>query len=549
MKLKKTIHLKLLILVFAYVNLKSLSYNFEPEVCIFGSKEFSENILREPLSKQIQDFNLNIKLFDDNSSLILNCSEINNSIFLSGGNVSLFNVQRITDFGRIVGPGTITLFNKSIALFNTSFSSNINFLGSGEFVQEKNFVLSGCNLSFYDSNKIVWSGNNKSLEILSDAYFTIGENSSITFSDMILKIDNLKSFIILNPKNIWLNQIILQVGEDVFAVEHQTLFSFLQSDEYINKNLNREINLKKITSNFQLLDSIVLNPDNKIIFEGYEKEFLFDGSDLNIEFSRDKESLIILPNNCLVKFINCQFINFNVKNILLGTGATIIFGDNTSIFLIDDLEIDFSSKYKFSENVNIFGNGNMINLTSSSALSLESGSSLNIENTQLYINNPDAIKQEKTSILSLNNCDLLIGSKDIIFSNGLLKTEGLVQVFNKLEDNKLIASLIFSNESSLTISSGSCLTFNLETCLSFNKSTSSHLVTMDNSDSWLFLNSAAIDLSGKNLTLNSGSIIIDEKSRIYSSKNQSSLSVSDNCCIKILNKATCILDNVSIINL
>jgi hypothetical protein len=81
----------------------------------------------------------------------------------------------------------------------------------------------------------------------------------------------------------------------------------------------------------------------------------------------------------LVKFINCQFTKFNIKNILLGKGSSITFGDNTSIFLIDDLDIDFSGKYKCSGNVSLFGNGNILNLISSSALSIESESSLSIE--------------------------------------------------------------------------------------------------------------------------------------------------------------------------
>jgi hypothetical protein len=171
-----------------------------------------------------------------------------------------------------------------------------------------------------------------------------------------------------------------------------------------------------------------------------------------------------------------------------------------------------------------------------------------LKNTQLSINNSDAFYLSKESTISLSNCDLLIGCKDIVFSNGLLKTEGLVQVFNKSGACEETTSLNISEESSILISSGSCLTFNLGTSFSLEKSTSMSSVNMEDETSFIFLNNAKIDLAGKSLTLSAGNILIDEKSKIYSSLGHSDLFISEKCCIKISNKATCLLDNVSIIN-
>ncbi len=155
-----------------------------------------------------------------------------------------------------------------------------------------------------------------------------------------------------------------------------------------------------------------------------------DGNGQFLDFSYANPGTFVLQPNVQLVLSNTLVKNFYPAAVSYGASSSLKFGDGVRIELGPDVTIDsFDVTWTMTGNVEIDGNGATLTINKSQGLVVGNARTLTIKNTRLVLGAVDAIKAlDSSSLVRLQNVEVVIKSQGFNYSQGFLEISGLVKL-------------------------------------------------------------------------------------------------------------------------
>ncbi len=228
------------------------------------------------------------------------------------------------------------------------------------------------------------------------------------------------------------------------------------------------------------------------------------GNGHSVTFARNNNFITVVPG-AKVEFRNVVFKEFSDDAFNLGSGATVIFGDQTTLEVMYSQSL--SKDLIFTGNTVMNGFGNSMNL-GSSTLNVVGSSSLKVKNFVLQGVQDHNINVAYNGALLLQDVKLLL-SQDYSFTSGRCVFENQVLISGGKEFK-------YTTTSTSMIKSLGTVCFDHQTTFSYDPVIAkNNLFAMEDVTSVLFLNSCTIKASKVGLKLTRGTLMVDNYNALF----------------------------------
>lgn len=250
----------------------------------------------------------------------------------------------------------------------------------------------------------------------------------------------------------------------------------------------------------------------------------FNGHSLT--FPRSGSGLLALDPNINLTISNVELFEFNKSVISYGTSATLAFGTNTKIRLLDVETITGSDKaWNFTGNGLISGTGAALTLSSSARITVTNSSTLTFKDLKITIGALDAIKcLDSDSKIVFQNCSVIIQFQGFDISSGHVDILGMTDFTgtNTFDPVNGFSPFTFSSSGTFTVKSGATMKLgkNIEFIYKANPSTNlgktyyskRHFVLQD-ATSMLELDGCTLHSTLTGLAIDYGKILVSDNSK------------------------------------
>lgn len=264
-----------------------------------------------------------------------------------------------------------------------------------------------------------------------------------------------------------------------------------------------------LSSSSTLVSNNYISASKKLIFDTSGTSL--DGNGYSLTFpslTSTPTSVLVINDGVSATITNSTIDNINFGLISVGAGSSLVFGNNTSLFIKQDQTI--TSAWSFAGSTIIQGSNNILDVSGGGSFAVQAGGVLKISNLILKgvssstfscANNTASIIFENTTLNVPSACSITTGSFIVkgaveVSGGGTLSIAG--STTNTIDVN---SNLIFSNNSTLNYSPSIA---------------SQSLLSMTDKTSVLSLINSTLTVSTTGLQLTKGTLYVDGGSSISS---------------------------------
>ncbi len=501
-------------------------------------------------------FNGNVTLSSGSSITCGIKSKMNVDVVLGSGTFNLSDDLRFTDSKSFTGSGTVNLQNYKLKFGATplSFSSAITWQNASDIDFGGKTTLSS---TWTFTGDAVINGNGNVLDMTSGGTLAVSTATTLTLSDLYIKglggtgaitfvdtssIVRLSNVTIELAGNVtWSTGKVYIDGPTTIITKNFTITfdtnslltidgQTLQFDRlgnlagglspvvsganltFSNGGRIREINTVSqtpggltISANTTLPYDLYLSEDNVL---NISASCTITGNGHKIVLANKKSANIILDNNVIATFDTTLFENFASEHVTLGSGASIIFGQNSLVTTYPDTTI--TSSLSFGAGSSLWGRGNYFTLGSSASLISKSATGFTIKDVFIRGVNANKIKAEiDTATVTFDNATLILDA-NFNFTSGLLTIRN---------DCKIDGGYQFAYQSSQTSTIETLSNLQvLDNCiLRYQPSVASkNLLYLTDTSSKLTLQNSSLSVSTTGIVLRNGTLVVKGDSKLFS---------------------------------
>ncbi|KKQ32506.1 MAG: hypothetical protein US49_C0007G0048 [candidate division TM6 bacterium GW2011_GWF2_37_49] len=338
-----------------------------------------------------------------------------------------------------------------------------------------------------------------------DFYCSMLYNAQSTFTNLTHEYTNESLMRFIEPEidtstNIISVKIQNNTGLDAFSNKTFTAIGTLKNQyAYISVGHNGPINdIHEINTLITFENPIIFNSGNPTL----------DGQFLTYQFVKTDLPLMITDIDITAVTENIILKDFSPDYIELGAGSELIFGDQTTIELNDNQELNYT--WTFSGNCKIDGNGYALTLGDLGNIILEHPFS------SLTFNNVILKGVSGTNIRCVNNAgELSFRLAKIVLSDDFNFNTGSFSILDQCAITGGNSFNYFTNQTSV-INNSSCLSLERNSSFYYAPSIASNsLLNMTSDSASLKLSGASLSVTTTGLNLANGTIMIKNKCPFY----------------------------------
>lgn len=195
------------------------------------------------------------------------------------------------------------------------------------------------------------------------------------------------------------------------------------------------------------------------------KNITTDFNGHTVTFPKISTAVLKLDPKVNLTFSNVVLFDFNKNSISYGdSNANLFFGAGTKIRLFETENITASDKaWTFTGNSTVSGSGAALILDGATRIVVSASTTLTLQDLKITAKNANSLSMNSpTAKIILQNCDLILGSNGLDFSQGNIEIKGNLRVFGGDATN-------FDSDSKLTFSSSGTFTVLTDSLLKLGK--------------------------------------------------------------------------------
>ncbi|MFA5075417.1 MAG: hypothetical protein WC436_04935 [Candidatus Babeliales bacterium] len=270
----------------------------------------------------------------------------------------------------------------------------------------------------------------------------------------------------------------------------------------------KDLEIHQVGTLYRLNSDIYLSKDHTLTLPTDITQI--DGNGHTINFARENNSgILIIPDSTTITTTNVVFRGFNANNVTIGSDSEFIFGDNTTIELLDNQ--DLNQTWSFVGNTILNGFGNELKLQShlDRINVIGANSRLIIQDMKLEnVRFSNVHCTHRNSAITLRNCDIFL-DYDYNFTIGTIDFDQNIVIHGT-------HAFVYETNFGSTIDSNANVLFDLATTFSYAPTVADrNLLIMSDASSMLKFDGATLHSTTTGLRLTNGTIVLDHKNYIY----------------------------------
>lgn len=485
--------------------------------------------------------------------------DLDTNIILNGGDIQLDSDLRIAHDIKITGSGSIhfNFHNLELGPNDLVWTDTIIMFDAQNLVLGAKSNVRG-QWKFQNNARMI--GNNHTLDLTNGGSLFIAPNTTLQLFNMTLKglgtgfiiFENstsrleLINAIIDIDRNISMTQGNVYVSGNSTIITHDTFLTFDKTAslsvnsctlfyDTLSYNDQNNIQFTNETNNFAsinggsvkkvralrvgdftiwtntILDrSLIISPLKKLCIQN---DTTIDGDGFAYEFALNPtQDIFILSAGKKAYFQNILMKDFPLNHIDIGNGASIIFGNNSTLDIGASGHV--TTTWYFDGNTVLNGNNNIIDFSSDGHIVLQPGAQLWVNN--ITFRNIKGNDSWGSIVCMDNNCTISLGNVTWIQDADYSLTQGNFYVVGYWDLQGTSTFNYASNKQSLITSFG---TLEIDKDFTFHYMPSSNnrdLIAMENSNAILNLNGGTLSSTTTGIRLTKGTLMVPDLGILYS---------------------------------